>query len=84
MDRQNITGSQIRQIRIGRGITVYQLSKALPASAPLSCEEIAQIELGIRKVYDFELLGISKAHGVTIKDLFGTPPVKRHPKQEKK
>ena len=42
------------------------------------------MELGIRKVYDFELLGISKALGVTIKDLFGTPPVKRHPKQEKK
>ena len=82
MSLKNVTGRRIRQLRIRKGMTVYRLSKALPESAPLSCEEIARMELGIRKVYDFELLGISKALGVTIKDLFGTPLRKRHQKQE--
>ena len=82
MDRKNIVGWNVRRVRIAKNMTVYQLSSALPKSSPLSCEEIARMELGIRKVYDFELLGISKALGVTIKDLFGTPLRKRHQKQE--
>ena len=62
-------------------MTVYRLSRALPASAPLSCEEIAKIELGVRKVFDFEILGISSALGVRISELFGTPPRKRRAKK---
>ena len=77
MDRKNITGRRIRQLRIEKGMTVYRLSRALPASAPLSCEEIAKIELGIRKVFDYEILAISEILGVPISDLFATPPRKR-------
>ena len=61
-------------------MTVYRLSKALPESAPLSCEEIARMELGIRKVYDYEIQAISQALGVRISELFGTPPRKRRAK----
>lgn len=82
MDRKNVAGWQIRQIRIEKGMTVHDLASALPHSAILSSGEVAEIELGTRKVYDYELLGISKALGVSIKDLFATPPRKRRPKQE--
>ena len=84
MDRKNIVGWNIRRIRVAKGLTVYQLSSALPKSSPLSCEEIARMELGIRKVYDYEIQAISQALGVRISELFGTPPRKRRPKQEKK
>lgn len=82
MDRKNIVGRQIRQLRIQRGLTVHQLASALPPSAILSSGEIAEIELGTRKVYDYELLGISQVLGVRLSELFGTPPRKRRPKQE--
>ena len=82
MDRKNITGWRIRQLRIRKGMTVYRLSKALPESAPLSCEEIARMELGIRKVYDYEIQAISQVLGVRLSDLFGTPPRKRRAKKE--
>ena len=82
MSLKNVTGWNIRRVRLQKGLTVHRLSKALPASATLSCEEIAGIELGIRKVFDFEILGISRALGVTIKDLFTTPPRKQRVKQE--
>ena len=81
MDRKNITGWNIRRIRIEKGLTVHQLASALPPSAILSSGEVAEIELRTRTVYDFELLGISKALGVTIKDLFATPPRKRRTKK---
>ena len=84
MDRKNVTGWQIRHIRIQRGMTVHQLASALPPSSPLTSEEIARIELGTRKVYDHEIQAISQALGVRISELFGTPPRKRRPKQEPK
>ena len=65
-------------------MTVHQLASALPPSAILSSGEIAEIEVGTRKVYDYELLGISKALGVCLSDLFSTPPKNRRPKQEPK
>jgi len=42
-------------------MTISQLASALPASAILSSGEIAEIELEKRKVYDYELQGISEA-----------------------
>ena len=74
MDRKNATGWNIRRIRIQKGLTVHQLSSALPNSSPLSSEELAQIELGTRKVYDHQILAISQVLGVSIDDLYATPP----------
>ena len=84
MTLKNITGWNIRRFRIEKGLTVHQLASALPPSAILCAGEVAEIELRTRKVYDFELLGISKALGVPISELFGTPPRKRRAKQEPK
>ena len=75
----NLTGWNIRRIRIEKGMTVNQLSSALPPSSPLTSEMIAQIELANRKVYDQELLAISKILGVSIEDLYATSPRKTSP-----
>ena len=84
MALKNIIGWQIRHIRIQRGMTVNQLSSALPSSSPLTSEEIARIELGTRKVYDSQVMAISQALGVPISDLFATPPRKRRAKKKPK
>ena len=70
----NLTGGNIRRIRIEKGMTVNQLSSALPKSSPLTSEMIGQIELANRKLYDQELLAISKVLGVSIEDLYATSP----------
>ena len=69
---KNILGWQIRRIRIQKGLTVNQLSSALPASSPLTSEEIAGIELGTRKVFDHEIQALSKALKVSIEDLYAS------------
>ena len=77
----NIVGWNVRRIRIAKNLTVYQLSSALPKSSPLTSEQINQMELGTRKVFDFEIQAISEILGVPISDLFGTPPRKRRAKK---
>ena len=84
MALKNIIGRRLRQFRIQKGLTVNQLSSALSKSSPLTSEDLAQIELGTRKVYDHEILAISQALGVRISELFSTPPKKRRAKQEPK
>ena len=71
---KNIIGWQIRHVRIRRGITVNQLSSSLPASSPLTSEEIAMIELGTRKVFDHEIQALSDVLKVSIEDLYATSP----------
>lgn len=73
MESKNLVGWNIRRIRIAKGLTVHDLASALPPSAILCAGEVAEIELKTRKVYDFELLGISKVLGVSIESLFLTP-----------
>ena len=82
MARKNIVGWNVRRIRIAKNLTVYQLSSALPKSSPLSSEELTQMELGTRRVLDYQVQAISQTLGVRISELFGTPPRKRRPKQE--
>ena len=81
MESKNITGRNIRQIRIAKGLTVHQLASALPTSAILSSGEVAEIEVGTRKAYDYEIQGIAKALGVTVADIF--TPRKKVPKSRK-
>lgn len=82
MDRKNVTGWNIRRIRIQKGLTVHQLASALPPTAILSAGEIAEIEVGTGKVYDYELQGLSEALGVSVDALFLTPrkKVRKTPK----
>ena len=81
MARKNIVGWKIREIRIAKGMTVAQLSSALPKSSPLSSEELAQMELGTRRVLDYQVQAISQVLEVSLSDLFATPPTKRRPKK---
>ena len=73
MESKNIVGWRIRQLRIKKGLTVHQLASALPPTAILSAGEIAEIEVGTGKVYDYELQGLSEALGVSVDALFLTP-----------
>lgn len=72
----NLTGWNIRQVRLQKGLTIHQLSSALPKSSPLTSEQIAQMELGTRKVFDYQIQAISQVLGVSPSELFGTPPRK--------
>ena len=81
MESKNITGRNIRQIRIAKGMTVHQLASALPTSAILSSGEVAEIEVGTRKAFDYEIQGIAQALGVPLSKLFNTPPKNQRPKQ---
>ena len=80
MDRMNATGWRIRKFRIAKGLTIDQLASLLPKSSPLSSEELTQMELGTRRVLDYQVQAISQALGVRISELFGTPPRKRRAK----
>lgn len=73
MSSKNVTGWNIRRIRIAKGLTVAQLSSALTNSTPLSSEELAQMELGTRRVLDYQVLGLSQVLKVSVEDLFATP-----------
>ena len=82
MESKNVVGWNIRRIRIAKGLTVHQLSSALPKFSPLTSEQITQIELGTRRVLDYQIQALSQVLGVRISDLFGTPPRKQRPRQE--
>lgn len=70
MARKNIVGWRIRQLRIEKGLTVAQLSSALPTSSFLSSEELIQVELCNRTIYDHELWAISRVLKVPVSELF--------------
>ena len=72
MDRKNVTGWQIRRIRIAKGMTVHDLASALPPSAILSAGELAEIEVRTEKIYDYEILAIANVLKVPIDALFAT------------
>ena len=82
MSLKNITGWNIRRIRLQKGLTIHQVSSALPTQSFLSSEELIQVELGNRRVYDHELWAISRVLGVSVADLYHAPPGNRRPKQE--
>lgn len=75
MKRKNLTGWEIRGIRAARGISTQKLSDSLGIHIHLTPEEIRDIELGVREVWDIELVAIAKALGVPVDALF--PPI--HP-----
>jgi len=81
MSSKNITGWNIRRIRIEKGLTVAQLSSALPTSSFLSCEELIRVELRNRTIHDHELWAISQALGVSVDDLYRVPSGNRSTQQ---
>ena len=81
MAKKNIVGWRLRQLRIEKGLTVAQLSSALPTASFLSCEELIQVELQNRTIHDNELWAISRTLGVSVDDLYHAPPGNRRTKQ---
>ena len=73
MDRKNVTGWNIRDVRIEKGISINTLSQSLGKRISLSPEALRDIELGIREVWDIELVAIAKALGLPPEALFRTP-----------
>ena len=73
MESKNVVGRNIRRIRIAKGLTVHQVASALPQSAILGAGELAEIEVGTEKVYDYEIQAIADALKVPIDALFVTP-----------
>ena len=70
MSIMNVTGRNIRRIRLQKGLTIHQVSSALPTPSFLSSEELIQVELGNRKVYDHELWAICQVLKVPVSELF--------------
>ena len=67
----NITGSQIKKLRVKSGLSQRQLSEKLELEAVYTCRgSISRIENGQRAVTDTELMAIAKVLGVTVDKLF--------------
>ena len=67
----NITGSQIKKLRIKAGLSQRQLSEKLELQAVYTCRgSISRIENGQRAVTDIELSAIAKVLGVSVNELF--------------
>jgi len=67
----NITGSQIKKLRVKSGLSQRQLSEKLELEAVYTCRgSISRIENAQRAVTDIELMAIAKVLGVTVDKLF--------------
>ena len=67
----NVTGAQIKKLRIKAGLSQRQLSEKLELEAVYTCRgSISRIENGQRAVTDIELLAIAKVLGVAVDKLF--------------
>ena len=67
----NVTGSQIKKLRVKSGLSQRQLSEKLELEAVYTCRgSISRIENGQRAVTDIELMAIAKVLGVSVNELF--------------
>ena len=67
----NLVGSQIRRIRLNKGMTQKQFIVCLRhRGMSISKSSYSRIEQHMRKVKDYELYKIAKCLGVRINDLF--------------
>lgn len=68
---KNMVGSQVRQLRIERGMSQQMLSNKLETLAIYICRgSISRIEDKQRTVTDIELYGLAEILGVSIESLF--------------
>ena len=70
MSLKNVTGWNIRRIRLQKGLTIHQVSSALPTPSYLSSEELIQVELRNRTIHDHELWAICQILKVPVFELF--------------
>ena len=68
---RNMVGSQVRKLRIERGLSQQALSNKLETLALYICRgSISRIEDKQRTVTDIELYGLAEILGVSIESLF--------------
>ncbi|MFT9496646.1 helix-turn-helix domain-containing protein [Anaerosolibacter sp.] len=68
---KNITGENIKRIRIAHGLTQEQLTARLHVlGINLGRSSVAKIESGTRPVFDYQVEGFANALNVDIKVLF--------------
>ena len=68
---KNMVGSQVRKLRIERGLSQQALSNKLETLAIYICRgSISRIEDKQRTVTDIELYGLAEILGVSIESLF--------------
>ncbi|MCI8687977.1 MAG: helix-turn-helix transcriptional regulator [Lawsonibacter sp.] len=68
---RNMVGSQVRKLRIERGLSQQALSNKLETLAIYICRgSISRIEDKQRTVTDIELYGLAEILGVSIESLF--------------
>lgn len=71
MDKRNVIGRKIQYIRRKNGITQEQLSARLNVQGiEIDRPMISKIENQSREIVDYEIIGMAKALGVSIEDLF--------------
>lgn len=71
MNKRNITGKRIREIRIQKGLTQQQLAALLHIQEiNMDRTNIPRIELQTRELLDYEIKAIALALNVNIEDLF--------------
>ncbi len=70
-ENKNIVGHKIKQLRLEKGLTQQNLIDSLKEDEIyLDQKSISAIECGLRKVFDFELLALSKCLEVQIDEFF--------------
>lgn len=70
-NNKNMVGSQVKRLRIERGLSQQMLSNKLETLAIYICRgSISRIEDKQRTVTDIELYGLSEILGVPIESLF--------------
>jgi transcriptional regulator with XRE-family HTH domain len=63
---KNIIGTRLAQARKSANLTQLDLSRKVSVFTPIDRAGIAKIEVGLRCVYDYELLAFSKVLGVDV------------------
>ena len=66
MRNKNIIGTRLAKARKSKGLTQLELSRKVSAFTPIDRAGIAKIENGLRCVYDYELVALSRVLGVEI------------------
>lgn len=66
MDKKNLCGAKIRQLREAAGMTIPEFAEFLETDGTLKLHRniLQRIETGNRLVSDFEIIAIAKALGV--------------------
>jgi len=62
--KKNLIGTRLAKTRKIKGLTQLDLSRKVSAFTPIDRAGIAKIEVGLRCVYDYELLALSKVLAV--------------------